>query len=257
LSEISWRALASSTGLRTGLESYQITYLFAGLATCGLALIAYILFPQFNETVRQTRKIVLRKRYWLYYALTFISGARRQIFIVFASFLMVEKFGYSLTQITALFLLNAAFNIFLAPLVGKVISRIGERAALVFEYLGLIGVFVAYAFVEDGALAAGLYVIDHMFFAFAIAIKTYFQKIGDPADMASTASVAFTINHIAAVVIPAVFGLLWLISPSAVFLSGAAMAVVSLLLSLNVPRNPQAGDEVVLGYRGHFTNLAE
>ena len=132
-----------------------------------------------------------------------------------------------------------------------------KRQALVFEYIGLIGVFIAYAFVEDGALAAGLYVIDHMFFAFAIAIKTYFQKIGDPADMASTASVAFTINHIAAVVIPAVFGLLWLISPSAVFLSGAAMAVVSLLLSLNVPRNPQAGDEVVLGYRGQFTNLAE
>ena len=93
LSEISWRALASSTGLRTGLESYQITYLFSGLATCGLALIAYILFPQFNETVRQTRKIVLRKQYWLYYVLSFISGARRQIFLVFASFLMVEKFG--------------------------------------------------------------------------------------------------------------------------------------------------------------------
>ena len=257
LSEISWRALASSTGLRTGLESYQITYLFSGLATCGLALIAYILFPQFNETVRQTRKIVLRKQYWLYYALTFISGARRQIFIVFASFLMVEKFGYSLTQITALFLLNAAFNIFLAPLVGKVISRIGERAALVFEYLGLIGVFVAYAFVEDGALAAGLYVIDHMFFAFAIAIKTYFQKIGDPADMASTASVAFTINHIAAVIIPALFGLLWLVSPSAVFLSGAVMAGMSLILSLNVPRNPQAGAEVIFGYRGRITKAAE
>ena len=257
LPEISWQALASSTGLATGLNSYQFTYLFAGLVTCGLAVIAYTLFPQFNETVQQTRRIILRKRYWLYYALTFISGARRQIFIVFASFLMVEKFGYSLTQITALFLLNAAFNILLAPLVGKVISRIGERAALVFEYIGLIGVFIAYAFVEDGALAAGLYVIDHMFFAFAIAIKTYFQKISDPADMASTASVAFTINHIAAVVIPAVFGLLWLISPAAVFLSGAAMAVVSLLLSLNVPRNPQAGDEVVLGYRGQFTNLAE
>ena len=257
LSEISWRALANSTGLRTGLESYQITYLFAGLATCGLALLAYILFPQFNETVRQTRKIVLRKRYWLYYALTFISGARRQIFIVFASFLMVEKFGYSLTQITALFLLNAAFNIFLAPLVGKVISRIGERAALVFEYIGLIGVFLAYAFVEDGTLAAALYVVDHMFFAFAIAIKTYFQKIGDPADMASTASVAFTINHIAAVIIPALFGLLWLVSPSAVFLSGAVMAGVSLILSLNVPRNPQAGDEVIFGYRGRITKAAE
>ena len=257
LPEISWHALASSTGLATGLNSYQFTYLFTGLVTCGLAVVAYTIFPQFNETVQQTRRIILRKRYWLYYALTFISGARRQIFIVFASFLMVEKFGYSLTQITALFLLNAAFNILLAPLVGKVISRVGERAALVFEYLGLIGVFMAYAFVEDGMFAAALYVIDHMFFAFAIAIKTYFQKIGDPADMASTASVAFTINHIAAVIIPALFGLLWLVSPSAVFLSGAVMAGMSLILSLNVPRNPQAGAEVIFGYRGRITKAAE
>ena len=257
LPEISWHALASSSGLATGLNSYQFTYLFTGLVTCGLAVVAYTIFPQFNETVQQTRRIILRKRYWLYYALTFISGARRQIFIVFASFLMVEKFGYSLTQITALFLLNAAFNIFLAPLVGKVISRVGERAALVFEYLGLIGVFMAYAFVEDGMFAAALYVIDHMFFAFAIAIKTYFQKIGDPADMASTASVAFTINHIAAVIIPALFGLLWLVSPSAVFLSGAVMAGMSLILSLNVPRNPQAGAEVIFGYRGRITKAAE
>ena len=257
LPEISWHALASSSGLATGLNSYQFTYLFTGLVTCGLAVVAYTIFPQFNETVQQTRRIILRKRYWLYYALTFISGARRQIFIVFASFLMVEKFGYSLTQITALFLLNAAFNIFLAPLVGKVISRVGERAALVFEYLGLIGVFMAYAFVEDSMFAAALYVIDHMFFAFAIAIKTYFQKIGDPADMASTASVAFTINHIAAVIIPALFGLLWLVSPSAVFLSGAVMAGMSLILSLNVPRNPQAGAEVIFGYRGRITKAAE
>ena len=121
--------------------------------------------------------------------------------------------------------------------------------------------FVAYGgiywFGWGAALAAALYVIDHLLFALAFAQKTYFQKIGDPADMASTASVAFTINHIAAVVIPAVFGLLWLISPAAVFLSGAAMAVVSLLLSLNVPRNPQAGEEVVLGYRGQFTNIVE
>ena len=116
---------------------------------------------------------------------------------------------------------------------------------------------MAYAFVKDGMFAAALYVIDHMFFAFAIAIKTYFQKIGDPADMASTASVAFTINHIAAVIIPALFGLFWLVSPSAVFLSGAVMAGVSLILSLNVPRNPQAGDEVIFGYRGRITKAAE
>ena len=130
------------------------------------------------------------------------------------------------------------------------IGRIGERAALVLEYIGLIIVFTSYAFVESAVLAAGLYIIDHIFFAMAIAIKTYFQKIADPSDFAGTASVSFTINHIVAVFLPAGFGLLWLISPAAVFLSGAAMAFISLLLAMNVPRHPKEGNEVVLGHRG-------
>jgi len=98
-------------------------------------------------------------------------------------------------------------------------------------------------------IAGGLYVLDHLFFALAIAIKTYFQKIADPADIASTAGVSFTISHIAAVVLPAAYGLLWLISPALVFLSGAAMAGVSLLLALNVPAHPAPGNEVLIGPR--------
>jgi MFS family permease len=178
-----------------------------------------------------------------------MSGARRQIFIVFAGFLMVEKFGYLVQEITLLFLLNAVINIFLAPRIGRLIARWGERRALIFEYTGLIGVFVAYAFVENATLAAGLYVVDHLFFAMAIAIETYFQKIADRRDIAATAGVSFTISHIAAVIIPAAFGLVWLISPSAVFLAGAAMGAISLLLSLNVPACPQPGQEVLWGRR--------
>jgi MFS family permease len=176
-----------------------------------------------------------------------MSGARRQIFVVFAGFLMVEKFGYDVGAIALLFLINAAINIWLAPKIGRLIARIGERRALIFEYIGLIGVFTAYAFVDNATLAAGLYVVDHLFFALAIAIKTYFQKIADPADIASTAGVSFTINHIAAVVIPAVFGFLWLASPAAVFLAGSAMAACSLVMALNVPRDPRPGQEVLLG----------
>ena len=77
----------------------------------------------------------------------------------------------------------------------------------------------------------------------AIAMKTYFQKIADPADIAPTAGVAFTINHIAAVVIPAAFGLIWLVSPSAVFLIGAGMAGISLVLARLVPTDPIEGRE--------------
>ena len=245
LPEMNWEAFLASDSLAFGVSSYQPTYLVAGAASVVIAVAAFLICPKFEQKTAQRRQIILRKRYWLYYALTFIAGARRQIFLVFASFLMVEKFDYSLVQITLLFLANAAFNIWLAPIVGKVITVVGERAALVFEYLGLIVIFTAYAFVESGMVAAGLYIVDHLFFAFAIAIKTYFQKIGDPADMASTASVAFTINHIAAVIVPVSFGMLWLVSPAAVFLSGAAMAGISLVLSLNVPRHPEQGAEII------------
>jgi hypothetical protein len=125
------------------------------------------------------------------------------------------------------------------------ISRFGERNALIVEYVGLIVVFSAYALVQDATIAAGLYLLDHLFFALAIAIKTYFQKVADPADIASTAGLSFTINHIAAVGLPVVFGLLWLITPAAVFLCGALMAGVSLALACKVPHHPQAGNEVV------------
>lgn len=223
---------------------FKWVYLTFGGA--GFLLVAWMAFafPQFETHVQQNKKLVLRKRYWLYYALTFMSGARRQIFTVFAGFLMVEKFGYSAADITMLFLINYLFNFLFAKRIGKFIGQVGERKALMFEYTGLICVFVGYALVEAAEWAAALYVIDHLFFALALAIKTYFQKIADPADMASTAGVSFTINHIAAVFIPVTFGFIWLVSPAAVFYIGAGMALVSFILSLNIPKLPQEGNEV-------------
>lgn len=228
---------------------FAAIYALGGAVSIFAALVCWTAYPTFKTEVAQTKKIVLRKRYWLFYSLTFLSGARRQIFMVFAGFMMVEKFGYDVSTITALYLLNHGINIFLAPRIGKLISHWGERKALVFEYVGLIGVFTGYAFVTDANMAAALYVIDHLFFAFAIGIKSYFQKIADPKDMASTASVSFTINHIAAVVIPVVFGIIWLTSPAAVFLAGSAMAACSLICSMNIPREPEPGNETIKGPR--------
>lgn len=230
-----------------GLEYFGLSmvwiYLVGGGITFLLAMVAWCFFPHFPEKVEQRKKLFLKQRYWLYYALVFMSGARRQIFVVFAGFLMVEKFGFSAAEITLMFLANMAINIVLAPLIGKLIAHWGERRALTFEYIGLIGVFSAYALVDSALWGATLYIIDHLFFAMAIAIKTYFQKIASPEDIAPTAGVSFTINHIAAVIIPASFGLLWLISPSIVFYAGAAMAGISLILAQLVPDSPVDGAE--------------
>lgn len=226
---------------------YMWIFLLAGGICFGLAIFMRLGFPHFESEHKQTTQLILRRRYWLYYALQFFSGARRQIFMVFAAFLMVEKFGYSAAQITLLFLVNYAFNWLFAERIGALIGRIGERAALTIEYVGLIIVFTAYAFVTDPYAAAALYIIDHMFFALSIAMNTYFQKIADPEDIASSAGVSFTINHIAAVVVPAALGLVWVVSHSAVFLVGTGFAICSLILSQNIPGRPTEGNEVVWG----------
>ncbi|MDP5145740.1 MFS transporter [Shewanella sp. ULN5] len=247
---LAWRSAAALIGYgsiwvtMTWLKlDYVWMYAIIGLLGLSMVLMMSVYFPRFTIHATQHKHLLLRKRYWLYYLLTFFSGARRQIFMVFAGFMMVEKFGYSVTEITALFLINYVINLLFAPAIGRLIGRIGERNALIFEYLGLIIIFISYAFVENAQVAAGLYVIDHLLFAMAIAMKTYFQKIADKQDIASTMSVSFTINHIAAVVIPVLLGMLWLSSPKYVFFIGTGFAVCSLLLAFNVPRTPKPGQE--------------
>ncbi|MET0027277.1 MAG: MFS transporter [Candidatus Thiodiazotropha sp.] len=222
---------------------YTWIYLMMGGTTLLIALYAGFAFPLFPQETEQHKHMVLRRRYWLYYLLTFMSGARRQIFVVFAGFLMVEKFGYSVSQIALLFLLNATINVFFAPRIGRMIGRIGERRALLIEYAGLVLVFLGYAWVETGWVAALLYIADHLFFAMAIALKTYFQKIAAREDIASTAGVSFSINHIAAVIIPALFGVVWIASPAWVFYAGAAMVSISFALALLIPESPRQGME--------------
>ncbi|WP_172292515.1 MFS transporter [Pseudoruegeria sp. HB172150] len=229
--------------------SYNFVYLVSGGATALIAVFCMIAYPQFEAPHPQVRKMILRRRYWLYYALQFMSGARRQIFVVFAAFMMVERFGFEVHEVTALFLFNFLANMLFAPLMGKAVAVWGERRALTFEYSGLAIIFLAYGgiyyFGWGMLMAAGLYIIDHIFFTLAFALKTYFQKIADPGDIAPTAAVAFTINHIAAVFLPALLGYLWIVSPGGVFVLAAAMAVTSLMLALMIPRHPEPGHETV------------
>jgi hypothetical protein len=229
--------------------SYNFVFLASGGFTFLVAIFCFFAYPQYEAPNPQLKKMVLRKRYWLYYAMQFMAGARRQIFVVFAGFMMVEKFGFEVHQVTGLFLINLVANMIFAPLMGRFVAAFGERRALLIEYAGLIAVFLAYGgiyWLGWGVLiASALYVLDHFFFALALALKTYFQKIADPADISPTAAVAFTINHIAAVFLPAALGYLWLVSPSAVFLMAAAMASVSFLLALLIPRHPCLGNETI------------
>ena len=232
------KAIGSATNLAVGgaifllsvfLDFQQQFWFFAIVVFIGVAW-CFTQNPASTNIVKQNRHMVFRWRYWLFYALNFFAGARRQIFVAFAVFLMVEKFKFSIQEVTIMFVVNNVINWWLAPAIGRAVNKFGERKMLSLEYGAMILVFTAYAFVDSKILMACLYVIDHIFFGFALAIRSYFQKIADPKDIAPSMAVSFTVNHIAAVVIPALGGLLWMIDYRIPFLGGAGLAFISLLL---------------------------
>ena len=230
--------------------SYSFVYITSGGITVFIALICFFIFPQIESPRLQVNRVVIRPQYWLYYALQFMAGARRQIFLVFAAFMMVKKFNFEVHEVTFLFLINFALSMLFSPLVGKAITVYGERKMLALEYIGLTFVFLAYGgiyyFGWGGVkVAISLFIANHLLFAMSFALKTYLQKISNPSDISSTTAVAFTINHIAAVFLPAVLGYLWINNPIGVFIIAALMALVSVFLSMLIPSYPSIGQETI------------
>lgn len=236
--------------------SFNPVYILGGGLTILMVVLARYLYPYFPQHVEQKNEIVLNRSYWLYYALTFLSGARRQIFVVFAGFLLVEKFELSVGAMSLLFLVTTTIMTVLAPMAGRWIRDYGERNALIVEYVGLVIVFTGYAIAGSVAVVTALYLLDNLLFSLSTSIKTYFQKIGEPEDFAATASVGFTINHIAAVGIPVVFGILWARSPALVFQVGALLAALSLVISCLVPRRPSRENRIAQPFQARAARSA-
>lgn len=238
------RSLAAATNISVGVAifavsgfmDYSTMFMAAGGITVLAGLLCSLKDPSSEDIPIQHKKMVLRWKYWLFYVLTFMSGARRQIFVAFAVFLLVKKFEYTVQEVTILFVINNIINYFLNPMIAKAVNRFGERKVLSLEYGSLILIFTAYAFTESPLVGGILYVLDNIFFNFAMGIRTFFQKIADKTDIAPSMAVGFTINHIAAVFIPALGGLAWMQNYRIVFIGAAIMAAVSFLLTQLIDR---------------------
>ncbi len=217
----------------SGSMGFFWLFLVPGLVGLALGGAGLLMDPLKGSTPpRQKKRMLPQRRYWFFYALNFILGGRRIVFTVFAVFLMVEQFGFSVRSISLLFMFNYAVNWLFNPLVGKIINRLGERRLMTVEYLSAVFIFLGYAFTQSEILLVLLYVFDSLTFNFSIAVRTFFQKIALSGDAAPNMAIAQTLNHIPAVTLPAFGGWMWLHwGHASVFLFGTCLAVVSLLLA--------------------------
>lgn len=228
-------AALSATGvvyLLVDRIGYRMLFLFAGIA---VAVGGAVLFPRGKgeHGLPPKRRVKLRRRYWLFYALAFLMGSRRHIFTTFAPFLLVLTHGVDVRTMSILFLVNALVNTYVYQKVGKLVPRIGERAILSIAFALLIPVFLGYAYVDALPILFLLFVVDNMLFGFNLGLTTYLQKIAvTPEELTSNLSAQTTINHVSAVIVPVVGGTIWaLLGPEATFLIGVGIAAISLVLA--------------------------
>ncbi len=213
---------------------YKINFLLLGVFISLVGVYMLFVNPLKQIVPHQSKKLVLKKKYWLYYVLNFLSGARRQIFVVFAIFLLVERYHLAVTTVAGIFVLNYALTYLLNPYISKAINKYGERVVLSLESASLFVLFFGYAFIDNVWIVVGLYVLDSIFFNFAIGLNTYLQKTAEPQDLGSSTAVGFTINHISAVVIPLFGGAMWMIDWRLPFFIGAGFTLLSLYFTQKI-----------------------
>lgn len=221
--------------LLAGTLDYRQLFVLAGSFSVAAGIWAIFQKPGIQGLPTQRKGMVLKAKYRLFYLLTCLSGARRVIVSVFAVFLMVEHFGLSLREMSLLLLSGHLINWIVNPYIGRIINTYGEKRLLFVKYLCIIGLCLGYVFCPYAWIAAALYICDQILFCFTISIRTFFQKIADAEDIAPSMAVGVTANHIAAVSVPVVGGMLWMLDYRIPFVMGAAFGLLSLLSVLCIP----------------------
>ena len=212
---------------------FRNIFVVAG-ALCALGAVAVSLISKDIGHAEKPR-LVFKRKYSLYYLLVFLEGCRKQVFITFAIFALVRNYGTSLQVVAFLMLVNNNVNVALAPRVGRLIDRIGERRVLAFCYACLIPVFIGYALVKQPPILYVLYCLDNLFYLGSIGLTTYLHKIAEPADVMPSLTMGISVNHAAAVAVPLIGGTLWTtLGYQATFYGGAIVVALSVLAVLRM-----------------------
>ena len=215
--------------------SFSGIYQMIGLAAILGAIPLFLINSNLGDD--SAERFVLKRKYSLFYWLEFLSGCRRQIFVTFALFALVKTFQVEVTTIIMLSLINSCASICVAPFVGKLIDRLGERTILTLNYAVLILIFAGYGVIKNVNILFALYVVDNLFMLFSLALVTYIGRIAEPGDLRGSLSMGITMNHVAAVIMPLAGGYLWsFLGYSTVFYLGAGIAAVTLVLAARLPR---------------------
>lgn len=228
-----------------GFKAFHFSYTTAFVIAAFFYLCAGIVLFQMKKSVpHHTRfKIIFRKKYTLYYILCIVNGARKQIFLTFAPWVLIQVFHLDAPVFAVLGVIIALVSIFTRTVIGKAIDSKGERFILSVEAAVLFFLCIGYAYAADlfpASVALVIivvcYILDNSMSTVEMARSTYLQKIAViPSDVTHTLATGTSLDHIVSMSIPVFGGMLWVaFGYKYVFIVAAAVALINLVLSLRI-----------------------
>ena len=225
-----------------GFKYLGLTYRVAFIIAAAFFVFAALFtgFMKIKKPEYKKVKFIFRKKYSLYYVLCIVNGARKQIFLTFAPWVLIQVFHLEPPVFAVLGVIISLVSIMTRKIVGNTIDIKGERFILSLEAILLFAICLGYAFAADFfnagiavVIIAACYIIDNSMSAVEMARSTYVRKIAvDPADVMPTLSTGTSIDHVVSMSIPFLGGLLWAaFGYQYVFIAAAGIAVINLVLS--------------------------
>jgi len=235
------------------------TVFCAAMFVALLAAVAFFLLKRSTPELPHGHRprLMVRRRYGLYYVLSVLFGARKQIFITFGPWVLIRVYGQTADRIALLWIVAEVLKVMFLPLVGRLIDRLGERAVLIGDAALLLVVCMTYGFAGDvlpEGLAfyavCGAFVLDLMLFPVQMARSTYLSKIAESRrDISGTLGLGVSIDHAVSIPIAMLGGRLWTAfgSHRPVFVAAGCLALVTALacsfIRVRAPLHPELVEE--------------
>jgi len=224
---------------------FQATWIFAACIMLLGAIFSFTL-PERKEKkvqVKRFKRFMYRKEYRVYYLLCMLFGARKQIFLTFAPWMLVSLYARTAPDLAVLMGISAVLGLFVKPWFGNMIDRFGERTILMADAVLIVLLCTGYAVVPNLfgpglalVLLYSFFIIDELLFSLSMARTTYLSSIlqGEN-DMIPTMGLGGTLDHAISMIVPLIGGILWtMIAPWAVFAMAGLVAVTTFFVARHI-----------------------
>jgi MFS family permease len=231
---------------RADITGYRIVFGAATALIFTAALVAAALQETTLKAPRQ--RFYFAKKFYKFYLLEIFYGARKQVFLTFAPYVIIRVYGADPSIMGILYAVCAVFTMIFSPLIGKLIDKIGYKIVMIADTLILIVVCLLYGFAHrlfarDVAFIVVCvnFILDAIISIASMASNVYVKRISkDQEEITATLSTGISVNHVISILIALVGGWIWTISGiEALFILSAVLGLISSINAATIKKDEE------------------